>query len=319
MANPAVVSVIVPTYNSAKFAVAAVSSVLSQTYPHVEVIVVDDGSTDDTRLQLENLDRRVRYLYQQNSGVSKARNLGISVAKGDFIAFLDADDQWLPPKLEKQVGCLAANPHAGLVHADVLYWHEATGNQLHKKVPRARFTGKCVREFFWNNRIITSTVLVRRTCLEKVGTFDEAVRGPSAEDMDLWIRIASAHEMAYVDEPLALYRVHSGNGSANQKRMAEDEFYVFDKALKNDPTLGPVLGAEKVRSRMSKTAFFAGRANIDAGNFSRARYYFRQALSYSPADPKTCLFLASTLLPPDAWNALRNVKRRIALPMSRTV
>lgn len=311
MTDKPLISVIIPSYNNAQYVVAAVQSALAQTYSPVEVIVVDDGSTDDTRARLAAWDGRVRYDYQANGGVSKARNRGIAHARGDLIAFLDADDQWLPEKLNKQWECLAASPDAALVHTDTFQWNDTTGERVRVACHRERFSGSCYTEFFRHNRINTSSVMVTRRCLERTGVFDEAIRGPSAEDMDLWLRIARDHQIAYVNEPLVLYRHHAGMGTLNQHRMTEDEFYVLDKALTTDPALWTALGRDNVRRQMSELAFSAGYANVDAGNLARGRRYFRCALRYAPASLKARAFWISTFLPPHVRETIRRIKHRL--------
>src|SRR5262245_25838031 len=118
------VSVIIPSYNSARFVSQAVRSVLEQTYSPLEIIVVNDGSTDDTVSVLDAYKGDIQIVHQANGGVSKARNRGIREAKGKFIAFLDADDQWLPSKIQKQIDCLRANPSAALVHSDIYFFSD---------------------------------------------------------------------------------------------------------------------------------------------------------------------------------------------------
>src|SRR5438093_5486172 len=242
MSDQPLISVIIPSYNSAHFVLQAVQSALEQTYSPVEVIVVDDGSTDDTRERLVPQNGRIRYVYQSNGGPSKARNRGIKEAQGDLIAFLDADDRWLPEKLQKQWKSLQGNPDACLVHTDLYRLYEPSGTIGHKYHDRKRlFSGYCYSEFFWTNEVILSTVLVTRQCLEKMGGFDEEIRRASTEDLDLWIRIARHFPLSYVDEPLVLYREHLTNASRNHRILLENEYYVLAKALQEDPALQQVL------------------------------------------------------------------------------
>src|SRR5262245_55450805 len=126
--NP-LISVIIPSFNSARFVVQAVESALAQTYSPIEIIVIDDGSNDNTRVVLGPFFEWIRYVYQSNAGLSNARNRGIKEARGDLIAFLDADDQWLPEKLVKQWDCLKMNLNAGLIHTDTYQLYEPDGKQ----------------------------------------------------------------------------------------------------------------------------------------------------------------------------------------------
>jgi glycosyltransferase involved in cell wall biosynthesis len=312
MSDKPLISVIIPSYNSARFVPQAVQSVIEQTYSPVEVIVVDDGSTDDTRERLVPQNGRIRYVYQSNGGLSKARNHGINEAQGELIAFLDADDQWLPEKLQKQWECLRANPDAPLVHTDFYRLCEPSGAIVYKYRDQKRlFSGYCYSEFFWGNSVLPSTVLVTRLCLEEIGQFDEEIRGASTQDLDLWIRLARYFPLSYIDEPLVLYREHPTNASRNQRMMLEDEYYVLAKALWADPALLQAIGRNRVQRRMSELAFGAGYANVDAGDLRRARRYFRIALRYTPQSVKTWAFWISTFLPPGPRQKLRLVKQRL--------
>jgi glycosyltransferase involved in cell wall biosynthesis len=178
------VSVIIPTYNCARFVPEAVESVLAQTYPAAEIIVVDDGSTDDTEERLRPYADRIRYLRQENGGVSTARNAGMHAATGDLFAFLDSDDGWHERKLELQVEFLQRNPAIGVLGTRALDWpkHQfpplPSGPPSWSEIPFERLI---VANFF-----ATSSIVVRREIAEKVGEFDSELRGP--EDYDYWLR-----------------------------------------------------------------------------------------------------------------------------------
>src|SRR5262245_44059625 len=178
------VSVVIPTYNSCRFLIETVESALAQSYPHVEVVVVDDGSTDDTAAVLAPYQSRLRYVYQQNQGPSAARNRGIAEARGELLAFLDADDIWLPDKVARQVDALGRAPRAGLVHTDVLVHEQGTGRQFHRATRKAHYVGHCSNLLFTQNQLTTSSVLLHRECLTRVGVLDETFR--HTDDYDLW-------------------------------------------------------------------------------------------------------------------------------------
>jgi glycosyltransferase involved in cell wall biosynthesis len=311
MSDRPLISVVIPSYNSACYILQAVQSVLEQTYSPVEVIVVDDGSIDDTKERLLLHQGCIRYVYQPNGGVAKARNRGISEAQGELIAFLDADDQWLPEKLHKQWECLQVNPDARLIHTDLYRLCEPTGSRVYKYRDRKRFSGYCYSEFFHGNAIVTSSVLLARRCLDEIGGFDEEIRSASTEDMDLWIRIARYFPLSYINEPLVLYREHLSNASRNQRIMLENEYYVLAKALRADPALQQALSRDWIRRRMGELAFETGYANVDAGDLYRARHYFGMALRYAPQRLKTWAFWTSTFLPPGPRQKLRLAKQRL--------
>jgi glycosyltransferase involved in cell wall biosynthesis len=306
------ISVVIPSYNAARFVNQAIESVMHQTYSPVEIIVVDDGSTDDTAQILAALGDRICYVHQANGGLSKARNRGIREARGELVAFLDADDKWLPEKLQKQWERLRADPDLKFVHTDVFDLIETTGEVVHEDRNGRRFTGDCYLEFFKGNVIIPSTVLVTRSCLDQIGIFDEEIRGASTQDMDLCLRIARHHRFSYVDEPLVLYRMHPDNASRNRRMMLEDEYFVLAKALRDDPKLAGRIGSGEVRDRMSRLAFGAGYANIDLGDLPRARRHLRNALRYAPFAPRTWTYFVSTFLPNGARRELRSIKQRMS-------
>jgi glycosyltransferase involved in cell wall biosynthesis len=152
------ISVVIPTYNSAAFVVSAVESVLRQEHEPAEIIVIDDGSTDDTAQALAPYRQSIRYITQPNSGPAAARNRGVGAARSDWIAFLDADDVWLPGKLRRQVECMTSNPRAGLIHSAFLDWDSQTGSTSpSRQPPRQDFSGRCYRGFFFQNGVLPST------------------------------------------------------------------------------------------------------------------------------------------------------------------
>jgi glycosyltransferase involved in cell wall biosynthesis len=308
MTNSQLVSVVIPSYNSARFVCEAVESALNQSYRPHEVIVVDDGSTDDTVQVLDRFRGSIRYVYRPNGGLSAARNTGIRESGGELIAFLDADDVWLPEKLKRQLACLAENPCAALVHSDVLYWDVATGQKTRQDRGRRHYVGSCYERFFQGNRVTPSTILIRRDCLSRVGFFDEGIRRPTTQDYDLCFRIARSHELAYVDQPLIHYRLHGMNFSKRTREMLEDELYVVRKALAADPGLVERVGRAVVNERLFRLLFGIGYHYYDDRDPSQARRHFLEALKYRPIDVYTwSLYLANLL--PLAWvGRLRRLK-----------
>jgi glycosyltransferase involved in cell wall biosynthesis len=201
------VSVIIPTFNCARLVVEAVHSALVQTHAPAEVIVVDDGSTDETRERLAALPPPVHYIRQSNQGVAAARNRGIREATGELIAFLDADDVWHERKLELQVRWMRDEPGLALLDTGTVDWpHETfppvSAAAAERPVP-IRFDDLVVR-----NTITTSSVMVRRNVLDRVGDFDTSLHGP--EDFDLWLRVALIAAVANLPLPLTGYRDGAG-------------------------------------------------------------------------------------------------------------
>jgi glycosyltransferase involved in cell wall biosynthesis len=217
------VSVIIPTYNMARFVSEAVRSVLEQTYPKYEVIVVDDGSTDATKDELDKFGDQIRYLHQDNRGPSAARNLGIKIARGEYICFLDSDDLWLPNKLIVQHDFMERNHDIDFVFSD----HEEFNAEkivlrsfFAEKVFRVEITSQipvqeAFRKLVIENFISTPTVMVRKVCFEKVGLFDESLS--SVEDRDMWLRIAAYFRIACLPVIVCRRRIHESNISRDSE------------------------------------------------------------------------------------------------------
>ncbi len=229
MVTDPLVSVILPAYNAARFIGAAIDSVLAQTYSRFELIVVDDGSTDHTASILRGYGDRVRYIYQRNARQAAARNKGLRHATGELMAFIDADDIWLPQKLEKQVALFRQNPDLGLVYCS-LREIDVEGKPLRDL--RADLRGYVLERVLlgkFSGGGGGSTSLIPRRVLETVGDFD--INLPPCEDTDLLWRIASRYPIDYVDEVLVLYRFHGSNAHADVKIMTQAWKRLYNKAL----------------------------------------------------------------------------------------
>lgn len=193
------VSVVIPTHNREKRLRAAIRSVLDQTLPPSEIIVIDDGSTDGTPALMVNFPE-VRYIQQENQGVSQARNHGIRVAKHEWIAFLDSDDEWLPHKLEKQCEALACQPRYRFCHTDEI-WIRG-GRRVNPMKKHAKYGGYIFNQCLPLCVISPSSALIHRDLFDRYGAFDPEL--PVCEDYDLWLRICAREPVLYVDEPLLL-------------------------------------------------------------------------------------------------------------------
>ena len=218
------VSVMIPTFNCARFLGLAIDSVLAQTYHDYEIVVVDDGSTDNTRECIAKYGVKVRYFHQTNQGLSAARNLALDYATGEFIAYVDADDLWFPGKLEAQVTFLDSHPECGLVHTEVSVIDEQ-GKVLHarfnQETGRSVPQGKCLNDLLQNCHIQVPSVMERRNWLDKAGRFD--LRLVAAQDYLHWIMLALAGaEVGYIDQALALYRWRQSSLMSSQSRVVRD-------------------------------------------------------------------------------------------------
>jgi glycosyltransferase involved in cell wall biosynthesis len=307
MTHGPLISVIVPTYNRSRYLVTAVEGVFAQTYESLEIIIVDDGSTDDTPQALKPYSGRVRCIYQENRGVSAARNRGILAAQGELLAFLDTDDVWLPQKIERQMACLERRPTAGLAHTDALYLHGDSDRTSKRPDIVHSCDGDCYANLFFGNRIVTSSVIVRRQCLEKVGGFDETIR--YAEDYDLWIRLARHFEFAYCNEALVLYRLHPSNAIKDALALRRGDVYVLNKALKADPTLAERVGRRNVHHKLHELWSDIAYGCFILEDFAEARRSFCRAIRHCPT-PRTFIYWISTLMPPYFIKLARLAKNR---------
>ena len=227
------VSVVIPTYNCARFLGRTIDSALRQTYRDFEVIVVDDGSTDETQTLMASYGDGVRCICQPNQGVSAARNLAIEHSDGEFIAYLDADDLWSPEKLARQVEYLDAHPTCGFVHTEVSVIDEQDQilhSLFNRETGRAVPQGRCVREVLLRSHIQTLTVMERRSAFDLAGGFD--LRLPVAQDYLHWILIVLAgYEVGYLPEPLGQYRWRAGSLMSSQRRLLEDFVKIYEALL----------------------------------------------------------------------------------------
>lgn len=229
------VSAVIPTFNYGHFVCAAVDSVLAQTYRPVEVIVVDDGSTDDTSERLRPYGDRIRYVYQRNQGLSAARNTGIAHARGAYVAFLDSDDIWHPQKLAVQMRYAAAHPEVGVIGTDRVAGTDPILPVVDLGAP-APTRPVSLDALVVKVDFCPSSVVVRRDCLDAVGPFDTELR--SAEDRDMWIRIASRFPVARIGLPLCWYRLHANSMSRAAARMEEFQLRVLEKTFAGVGGLG---------------------------------------------------------------------------------
>ena len=293
------VSVIIPCYNGEKFISEAIESVLNQTYQNFEIIVVDDGSTDSSKSVIEPFlkDPRIKLIeHGQNMGIPVARNTGIKMSKGEFVAFLDQDDLWLPEKLERQIALFEHSPpDVGLVFSNI---NTVDSDGVIKEYKSMRHIPSHINELapqevlkavFLHNFIPMITVLVRRACFDTVGLLDESLKG-GCDDYDFCLRLAAKYKVKYLDVPLALHRIHEANYS-NMERFFRDDMRIVDKILAQFPFLAPL--------KKKKLATLYCCLGIDyqlRGDFSRARLTLCKAIRYRPLSIKPFLALLLSLL-----------------------
>lgn len=227
------VSVVVATYNLARFLPDAIASILSQSYQNIEIIVIDDGSTDNTQHVIKPFleDSRVQYYYQDNQGQASAKNHGIRMSKGTHVAFLDADDAWRPDKLKLQMPLFGKSSAVGVVYSRVQYMGEA-GNEL-EVADNMLFRGEVSGRLFIENFIGFGSCVVKRDCFDRLGVFRDYVK--MGIDYDLWLRFSSQFEFDFVDRPLLCYRLWGGQMSRNCKGRFLSGIAIMKRFLEEFP------------------------------------------------------------------------------------
>ena len=213
------VSVIIPTYNRKHTLKRAIQSVYIQSLPPFEIIVVDDGSNDGTKEWVKQKYPDIKYIYQKNSGVSSARNKGIKIARGDWIALLDSDDEWLPNKLNEQINRIKLNLDVKILHSNEIWIRN--GVRVNQMKKHKKFGGYIFEKCLDMCRISPSSVMLKKAIFSDIGTFDESLK--VCEDYDLWLRITSKYPVCFLDIPL----IKKYGGHSDQLSKAHDgiEFY----------------------------------------------------------------------------------------------
>ena len=271
------VSVVVPTHNRAHLIGETLRSILTQTLQDFEVIVVDNGSTDGTdRVVAALADPRIRYHWQEDSGLpANSRNVGIRMARGRYIAFLDSDDLWLPRKLALQVEFMEAHPEVAFTCTNAVAFD---GNGIHGRLNKVTLAGRrTARHLLLGNFITTLTVMVRRSCLEVVGLFNEDPALRTVEDFELWLRLAARFPVAYLPEVTARHRLHEG-GLVNVNWVANLERAIpMLKGVVPSLPLSPREAALLVGSYYRRLARERGRVGDRAGATAAARAAWRVA------------------------------------------
>ena len=264
-ANP-LISVVIPTHNCGSHICDAVDSARAQTYAPIEIIVVDDGSTDNTVDRLKSLRDRVRYAHQHNQGVSAARNLGIELAKGEFIALLDADDVWHPQKLERQMWIHHRRSDIKVSGTSFLWFVQSAPKDL------ASYSGEPLVRDITLKHVLTnfsfgscSGALIHRGCFEQVGSFDISLR--VCEDLDLWLRVAARFPIAKLMEPLTYLRNRMGSLSSDAEALSIAHRLVLNRAF---ATLPQLKGQVRLH-RMALAALYRHDASVYFGKGQRGR------------------------------------------------
>ncbi|WP_170235775.1 glycosyltransferase family 2 protein [Colwellia demingiae] len=301
------VSIVVPVYNGEQYLAKTVESILNQNYQNIELILVDDGSSDksaEIMQELEKKDTRIRSFYNQNGGVACARNFGIKQAKADFIAFCDQDDLWLATKLSKQIP-LFNNPKIGLVYCGAIAKYEMYNKQSKPSFDN-KYKGDVFSQLVKLNMFTCCTAVARKTYLEQVGGFDDDRALMGVDDWHLWLKLAMVCEFDYVEEHLAVHVFHGDNYSLNDEKMHEAEIVCLNKieliAKQYDKTADWALIKQHLHVRYAKSYIFSGFYNLAGDTFIRAHQTKNNLQLYVKG-------IAFKLTPNIVWKLLQNSKR----------
>ena len=320
------VSVVIPTYNRANLVGDAIDSVLAQTWPHVECIVVDDGSTDATGAVLDRFRGRITLIRQPNRGLAAARNAGLRAARGAFVGFLDSDDAWLPPLLERVIPLFEADPDLGAVFVAEREIDEA-GRPLagvhRKRTPGPWFTpeGMIGRD---TGVGCGRPAIARRELFERLGAFDESL-GNAAVDCGIWIPWSFEVRMRAVDEPLVLRRVHHDHVSGDQRKDALAWLRILDRVEREHPEFC-LEHPRLLRRARGKQHLRIGRESLarcpdEEGALAEARRHLRRAIACRPACLRAWAYLAWSWIAPSTYAPFRRAesrrRERRGAPLSR--
>lgn len=296
------VSVIIPAFNAAFYIKDAIQSIFDQDYKNIEVIVVDDGSSDRTVAEASAFDERVRVLQQANAGAAAARNRGLAAARGEFIAFLDADDIWLPGKLMAQVGYLLTHPEIGMVTSNFLLWEPGPdGNFGPPPTPSTtpdddpivkEHSGWIYGELLCDCVVCTITVMLRKSVIETVGLFNEQLR--TGEDYEYWLRISRVAQVTKLNRDFACYRIHPQSTTATPREIDNEHQVLLSMLAKHGP-VGPDgsrVPDRRLDDRLYRICFSHGLIHYARGSARIARQAFREAIGHVGARPKAWIYWA---------------------------
>lgn len=330
------ISVVIPSYNYAHLILESLESAFAQTFTDYEVIVIDDGSTDNTREILKPYDGRITYHYQQNQGIAAARNTGTRLARGKYITYLDADDIWHPDNLRIKHEILSRYPELGGVFSDFLIFsasgvsHPRGTKELYPffrrtgmdfkdmfqqcgevSLDEARtaivYRGNVFDSLFWGNFILPTTMLVNRSFVLKAGDFRPHMR--NQEDYEYWLRFARHHSLAYVDEVLAQYRRHPQQNTDHSKieQMISAVLEIIDAYEEEFRRNGRL---RVFNRRKAEILANLAKVHVRQGTTSQARALYRDAIRLNPAYREPYIHYLLSFVPYRWLRAVRNLVRK---------
>jgi len=296
------ISIIMPTYNGSKYVIETIESVLNQTFQNFELIIIDDGSTDNTVELISNLSPKIRLICQENKGIAQARNTGLESASGEYIAFIDHDDIWHPEKLSLQVAYLENNQQVGVVYSSYIRWKSTKPYPFEVKHIDSKLddelSGWIYHHLLLINRVLFTTALFRASICNKVGEFSSKL--PPSDDWDYAVRASRVCKFAKISMSLALYRVHE-NQTSRKISSVNSEAEYRKIAISKYGLLSP--NGEKVDKKSLKKRFFKNHFDFGylhyhhpKGQKKLALSAFVKAIKYNPLNIKSYIFMLLTLL-----------------------
>jgi len=280
MKDSPLVSVVTANYNQGQFLQQAIESVLNQDYENLELIVVDDGSTDEATgpvLEMFADHPQITIIKQANAGQTVAKNVGLKAAKGDFIGFCDSDNAWMPGKLNRQLEAYRQNPDVGVVYGDIILIDDQ-GNDL-PTPPKQRFSGKITGKLLSDNFVTFNTTLIPHHIIKEVKGFDESLS--MGIDYDLWLRISVNYDFLHLNEDLVRYRIWGGQMSHRTGERLDNFFRLMEKFLENNPQS---VSSSDVSKAYAHTYVTRGQWHAASGRPSEAWKDYRLAFSQRPND-----------------------------------
>lgn len=306
------VSVIIPTYNRTRFISEAVESVLAQTYSDYEILVVDDGSIDNTKDVLLPYQDKVIYIYQKNQGVSAARNTGIRNSKGKYIAFLDSDDMWLPEKLEKQVEILDKYPDISMVYSNISYCDEK-GRYIRTASKANMFQSGHIPEkvLLWKvNCGYLQTWLIRKSCFDEIGLLDTTFK--MSEDREMSVRIAMNYNIYGLKEPLTMVRQHRPSERLGRSPAKEREYYYFKFLDHFFDKYKDFQIVEMTRKKLIAGYYwYAGKNYLRDGDMAEANDRFKKSIGHNPVRPSAYFYWFVTLIGEGPFHFLNKIRKAV--------
>lgn len=310
------VSVSIPAYNYANYLPEAIDSILAQTLKDWELVVVDDGSTDNTKevvyRYIKKYGDKIRYVYQENRGLAGARNTGILNTLGEYIAFLDADDIWMPTKLERESHFLDTHHEVGAVYSDWEFFGSKKEGHTIGSVEYPFTRGWVLKKFFIKCPVSYSSIMIRRICFDKVGLFDETLK--QCEDVDISLRIARYFQIDFIKEPLSGYRYHEKNMHLEIIENCEEFVKVLSKCMEDNRKELSDEDYKEMLTYYQRSIRAIGIAHVQVGEYKQGRKYLWKYWKAHPVNLMNIVIWALTLLPVRITiNILSRIRRSLGL------